>query len=63
MTKKHISICMDSGMLSKLQVIAEHNYRSVGNQIRLWLKRAVVEFEAEHGPIENDCEKADESKT
>ena len=49
--QKHVSIRMDSDMLSKFYYVSKYNGRSGSGQIIYLMRTLVEEFEKEHGKI------------
>lgn len=51
MAVKSLSIRIDEEMLDKLHVVADYECRSANSQIIILIRRAIEQFEAEHGKI------------
>lgn len=52
MAIKSISFRIDSDLLDKLHYIADYKGRSANSQVIQLIKKAVYEFEEEHGTID-----------
>lgn len=52
MAVKSLSIRIDEEMLNKLHVVADYEGRSANSQILILIRRAIEQFEAEHGKID-----------
>lgn len=51
MSKKSISIRIDSEMLDKLHVVADYEGRSANSEILILVRDAIEAFEEKHGKI------------
>ena len=52
MAVKSLSIRIDEEMLNKLHVVADYEGRSANSQILILIRKAIEQFEAEHGKID-----------